>query len=368
MTTRTTAAVVREAGAPFVLEAVELDEPRPNEVLVRMVATGLCHTDLSAQAGALPFPLPGVLGHEGAGVVEEVGAQVSRVAPGDHVLASFSSCGVCRYCRSGHPAYCASFPALNLFGGARPDGSPTILQGGAPLHGHFFGQSSLARHALIDERGVVKVAGDAPLAMLAPLGCGIQTGAGAVLNVLRPEAGASVAVFGAGAVGCAAIMAAALSGASRIVAVDLVPARLALAREIGATHTIDGATDVVVEMLREIGAGGMDHVVEATGSTEALSQAIQALAPRGTCAVLSTYPQRSTIPLDVNFMLDGRSVLGVSEGDSEPQRFLPTLAELYAQGRLPIDKLVRAYPFEEIEKAAADARAGVTIKPVLLFG
>jgi aryl-alcohol dehydrogenase len=366
MTTQTVAAVVREAGAPFVLESVELDEPRPHEVLVRMVAAGLCHTDLSAQAGALPFPLPGVLGHEGAGVVEQIGEDVRGVAPGDHVLASFSSCGVCPCCRSGHPAYCARFHSLNLFGGTRHDGSHTVFKDGAPLHGHFFGQSSFARHALVDERSLVKVPRDAPLATLAPLGCGIQTGAGAVLNVLRPAAGAALAVFGTGAVGCAAIMAAALSGLARIVAVDLVPERLELARELGATDVVDAGEVDAAAALRELD-GGMDYVVEATGSTAALGQALLALAPCGTCAILSTYPHGATIPLDVNFMIDGRRIIGVSEGDGEPQSFVPALVRLHEQGRLPIDRLIRHYPFEDIEQAAADARAGVTIKPVLVF-
>ena len=297
MTTRTTAAVVREAGAPFVLEAVELDEPRPNEVLVRMVATGLCHTDLSAQAGALPFPLPGVLGHEGAGVVEEVGARVSRVAPGDHVLASFSSCGVCRHCRSGHPAYCASFHALNLFGGARPDGSPTILQGGAPLHGHFFGQSSLAqarahRRARRGEGGGRRPSRHARAARLwhpdgrrggaqrpAPRGGRFRGRVRRRRRRLRGHHG------GRAVRGLAHRGRGPRSGA---------PGARPRARRHATPSS--GATDDVVEMLREIGAGGMDYVVEATGSTEALSQAIQALAPRGTCAVLSTYPQRLDHP------------------------------------------------------------------------
>ena len=275
MTMRTTAAIVNAAGAPFLLEDVELDEPRPHEVLVRLVATGLCHTDLSAQAGDLPFPLPGVLGHEGAGIVEKVGAEVSRVTPGDHVLASFSSCVECPNCLDGRPAYCRHFHARNLFGGSRPDGSPTIFRDGVPIHGHFFGQSTLARHALIDERGLVKVPDEAPLATLAPLGCGIQTGAGAVLNALRPGREATLAVFGAGAVGCAAIMAAALSRVRRIVAVDLVPERLALALEIGATDVVDAGSTDPVAALRGLGAGGADYAVEATGSTAALSSAIQ---------------------------------------------------------------------------------------------
>jgi aryl-alcohol dehydrogenase len=367
MTIRTTAAIVNSAGAPFLLEEVDLDDPRPHEVVVRLVATGLCHTDLSAQTGHLPFPLPGVLGHEGAGIVESVGVEVTGVQVGDHVLASFSSCDQCEDCLAGRPAYCRDFHARNLFGGSRPDGSATVFRAGEPVHAHFFGQSAFARHALIHERGLVKVSADAPLRTLAPLGCGIQTGAGAVLNALKPGPEATLAVFGAGAVGCAAIMAAAIMGVRRIVAVDLVPRRLELAREIGATHVIDAGPGDPVAALRELGDGGVDYAVEATGSTAALTTAIQSLAPRGTCAILSTYPRGATVPLDANFMIDGRRILGVSEGDSDPQRFLPQLVELFSLGRLPVDRLIRHYPFEEIEQAAADARSGVTVKPVLVF-
>ncbi len=367
MRTETVAAVVRAAGAPFTLETIQLDEPRADEVLVRMVATGICHTDLSARAGSLPFPLPGVLGHEGAGVVQSVGASVRRVVAGDHVLASFSSCGRCPACAAGHPASCHSFHALNLFGGTRADGSHTLHQGGRPLHGHFFGQSSLARHALVDERCLVKVPDDAPLHVLAPLGCGIQTGAGAVMNVLRPEPGSTIAVFGAGAVGMAAIMAAALSGAARIVAIDLVPARLRLALELGATDAVEAGSEEAVDALKELSGGGVAYAVEASGSTAALSQAIQVLAPRGTCAVLSTYPRRATVPLDANFMLDSRRIVGVSESESRPEHFIPALARLHELGKLPIDRLIRHYPFEQVEQAAADALDGTTIKPVLLY-
>jgi aryl-alcohol dehydrogenase len=365
--TRTTAAIVNAAGAPFVLADVDLDEPRPHEVLVRLVAAGMCHTDLSARAGRLPFPLPGVLGHEGAGVVEQIGAEVTDVEVGDHVLASFSSCGECPECLAGRPAYCRHFHARNLFGGSRPDGSATILGEGEPVHGHFFGQSAFARHALIHERGLVKVSADAPLSTLAPLGCGIQTGAGAILTVLRPGPESVLAVFGAGAVGCAAIMAAAILGVGRIVAVDLVPERLELARELGATHVVDAAAADPVAALRDLGEGGVGFAVEATGSTAALTTAIASLAPRGTCAILSTYPRGATVPLDANFMIDGRRILGISEGDSDPKRFLPQLVELFDKGQLPVDKLIRHYPFEDIERAAEDARSGATIKPVLVF-
>ncbi len=368
MVTKTVAAVVHEHDAPFSLEEVEIEAPRAGEVLVRMVAAGLCHTDLSARSGVVPFPLPGVMGHEGAGVVESVGPGVRRVAPGDQVLASFSSCGVCPECAAGRPFYCSDFLPLNLFAGTRADGSHTLRLRGVPISGHFFGQSSFARHALVDERCLVRVAPDAPLRTLAPLGCGIQTGAGAVLNALRPEPGCTLVVFGTGAVGAAAIMAAALSGAARIVAVDLVPARLELARELGATHTVDAGAGDPLEALMELTSGhGVDYTIEATGKTVALSQAIKALAPRGTCAVLGTYGIGTTIPLDATFMLDGRRIVGVSEGESVPERFIPALARLHELGKLPIERLITHYPFEEIETAAADAAAGRTIKPVLVF-
>jgi aryl-alcohol dehydrogenase len=368
MKTKTVAAVVDHLNAPFVLEEVELDEPRADEVLVRMVATGLCHTDLSARAGIVPFPLPGVLGHEGAGVVESVGAGVQRVARGDHVLASFSSCGRCSECRAGHPSLCESFHPLNLSAGTRSDGTHTIHRGAEPLSGHFFGQSSLARHAIMDERCLVKVPPDAPLQVLAPLGCGIQTGAGAVLNVLRPEPGCTLAVFGIGAVGCAAVMAAALSGAARIIAIDVVPARLQLARELGAAETIDAsAADPVAALMELSGGRGVEYSIEASGNATVLAQAMGILAPRGTCAILGTFGPGVTVPLRADYMLDGRRVIGVSEGGSDPATFIPALVRLHQLGKLPLEKLIRHYPFEQIEQAAADARSGKTIKPVLLF-
>jgi aryl-alcohol dehydrogenase len=365
----TTAAVVHEIGAPFVLEEVQLDDPRPDEVLVRMVATGLCHTDLSVAGGVIPFPLPGVLGHEGAGVVEAVGSAVKGVQPGDHVLATFTSCGACVNCRGGHPAYCLTFLPLNLLGGTRADGSHTIQQDGRPLNAHFFGQSSLARHALVDERSLVAVSPTAPLEMLAPLGCGIQTGAGTVLNVLRPEPGSTLVVFGAGGVGLAAVMAGALSAAGQIVAVDLVPSRLSLARELGATETIDAGTVDAAEAIMDLTGGkGADYTLDATGSIDVIGQAVQVLAPLGTCALIGAPPFGATVPVDVNFMLNGRRVVGITEGDSRPQEFLPALVRLYELGKLPLEKLVRLYPFEQLSEAAEDAHAGRTIKPVIVFG
>ncbi|MFF4212176.1 NAD(P)-dependent alcohol dehydrogenase [Streptomyces sp. NPDC001796] len=368
MTTTTRAAVVESAGAPFTLSEVELDDPGPGEALVRMVATGLCHTDLGVASGGLPFPLPGVLGHEGAGIVEVVGPDVTGVEPGDHVVLSFTSCGGCRNCRDGHPAYCATWLPLNLIGGRRADGTSTVSRDGTPLGGHFFGQSSFAERALVDERSLVKVDPEVPLASIAPLGCGVQTGVGAVWNVLRPRAGSTLVVLGAGAVGLSAVMAAALTPAARIIAVDRVAERLALAAELGATHTVDAAEADLADALALLTDGqGADGVVETTGSVAVLRQGADALAARGTLVVVGAPPFGTEVALDVNGLLPGRQIVGITLGDSETQTFIPALVQLVKEGRLPLDRLIGTYPFAEIDQAVRDMSAGKTIKPVLTF-
>ncbi|MDR7304112.1 NAD(P)-dependent alcohol dehydrogenase [Haloactinomyces albus] len=368
MSITATAAVLSGVGEDFELREVSLDEPRPDEVLVRMVATGLCGTDVGVQEGHIPFPLPGVLGHEGAGVVERVGATVDSVQPGDQVLLSFTSCGSCRNCRTGHPAYCETFLSRNLLGGQRADGSTTLSGPSGELHGHFFAQSSFATCALADERGVTKVDPHADLSLLAPLGCGVQTGAGAVWNSLKPEPGSVLAVFGAGAVGLSAIMAAALSGTTNIVAVDLVADRLELAHELGATATVNSReTDVAAALAEITGGRGIDYAIDSTGNTGVLHTAVHALAPLGVCAAIGAPPAGSTVEVDVNFLLNGRRVIGVTEGDSTPQIFLPALVDLIGQGRFPLQKLVRTYEFTAINEAAAAVKDGSTLKPVLTF-
>jgi aryl-alcohol dehydrogenase len=364
-----TAAVVQTAGKPFTLERIVLDQPGPREIVVRMTAAGICHTDLTVQAGHLPFPLPGVLGHEGAGVVEAVGAAVTAVAPGDKVLLSFSSCGECAACRTGRPAYCDSWLPRNLLGGARPDGTaPLSTADGGELHGHFFGQSSFSTIALVDERSAVRVGPDTPLEVLAPLGCGVATGFGTVVNVLAPRAGSSIAILGAGTVGLAAVMAAALSPAATVIAVDRVPARLDLARELGATHTIDASNGDLAAVLAELTGGrGVDRIVDATGVPAVISAGLTSLAVGGTLAFVGAPPFGTTIPVDVNAMLPGRSVVGVTIGSAETQTLLPALVRLYEQGRLPIDKLITTYDFADIQTAADDMHAGRAIKPVLRF-
>ncbi|MFD0004264.1 NAD(P)-dependent alcohol dehydrogenase [Streptomyces sp. NPDC127178] len=368
MSIPTRAAVVESGGAPFTLSDVQLDEPGPHEAVVRMVATGLCHTDLGVASGGLPFPLPGVLGHEGAGVVEAVGPEVTGVAPGDHVVLSFTSCGDCRNCRGGHPAYCATWLPLNLIGGRRADGTGTISRGGEELGGHFFGQSSFAERALVDERSLVKVDPEVPLASIAPLGCGVQTGVGAVWNVLKPVTGSTVVVLGAGAVGLSAVMAAALTPATHVVAVDRVDERLSLAKELGATHTVNATEADLGEALAEITGGqGADGVVETTGNVGVLRQGVDALAARGTLVVVGAPPFGTEVALDVNGLLGGKQIVGLTLGDAETQTFIPALVRLVKEGRLPLHRLISTYPFADIDQAVRDMGAGKAIKPVLTF-
>ena len=258
------AAVCREKDGAFTLESVELSEPQADEVVVKIVASGMCHTDLAVRDQHIPLPLPAVLGHEGAGIVAKVGAGVTKFKAGDHVVLSYGSCGKCGNCLSGRPAYCAQFLPFNV-GTCRPDGSCTHQQNGKAMTGAFFYQSSFATYALTHVRNVVKVADDLPLEVLAPLGCGIQTGAGAVFNCLRPQAGSSIAIFGAGAVGLSAVMAAAVAGCAVIIVVDVQEARLALAKELGATVVVNARTADSVAAVREASGGGVDSAVEATG-------------------------------------------------------------------------------------------------------
>jgi aryl-alcohol dehydrogenase len=365
MPTMTTAAVVKAAGDSFTRTDVQLDDPRPGEVLLRIEAVGLCHSDLSVRSGKTPFPLPGVLGHEGAGVVEAVGPAVSKVAAGDRVVVTFDSCGRCIPCLTGRPSQCAHWPALNLLGGSRLDGSATITRpDGEPVHGHFFGQSSFARHALASERNVVKVVGDTPLDLLAPLGCGVQTGAGAILNVLRPHPGSTVAIFGAGAVGLSALIAAQLSPATQIVAVDVQEPRLALAADLGATATVNPRRDDPVRFLHAL--GGAHYALETSGNTAVLRQAVDSLAGNGVCAVVGAPPFGSEVSLDVPAMLTGNPhIVGVNQGSSVPDEFLPALMTLQASGRLPFDRLITHFDFDDIEDAASAAVAGDAVKPVL---
>ena len=363
-----TTAVVREQGGDFLIEPASIGAPGPREVLVRVVATGVCHTDMIIRDQYYPSPLPAVLGHEGSGVVEAVGAGVRSVAPGDHVVMTFMSCGYCGQCDQGHPAHCENFFGLN-FGGGRGDGSTATCDAhGDVLHDHFFGQSSFGSFAVAHERNVVKVSRDAPLELLGPLGCGIMTGAGAVLNALKVEAGSSFAAFGSGAVGLSAVMAARVAGATTIIAVDVTPSRLALAKELGATHVVNSREVDVVATIKQITGGGVHYTLESSGRPEVLRQAIDALAIRGSCGIVGAPRLGTEASFDVNdVMVPGKRIIGIVEGDSVPQVFIPRLVDLYLQGRFPFDRLVGFYDFAQINEAIADSESGKTIKPILRF-
>jgi aryl-alcohol dehydrogenase len=362
---RIRAAVVNEAGSPFSIEDVDLDDPRPGEVVVRVAATGVCHTDLVTRDGGLPPPTPVVLGHEGAGIVERIGPGVTKVMPGDHVVLTFATCGQCSNCRTGHGTACMNFLSRN-FAGVRPDGSPTLSRAGEPLNGVYFSQSSFATYALATESNVVRVPSDVPLELLGPLGCGIQTGAGAVLNSLAAEAGSTIAIFGVGSVGMAALLGAVVAGCTTIVAVDTNQERLNIAVELGATHTVDPSRDNPVEVIGEATSGfGARYSVECTGIPAVLRQAVECLAVPGTCGLVGVAPMGAEVSLDMFTLLVGRTVRGIIEGDSVPDEFIPTLINLWRQGRFPFDRLIRNYDFDQINEAAADAEKGVTLKAVL---
>lgn len=364
--TQVTAAVVRQTGT-FELEQATLAPPRPDEVLVRVVATGMCHTDLVVRDQVYPVPLPVVLGHEGAGVVEAIGSAVQKVRPGDHVAMSFLNCGRCRPCLDGSPASCANFNAMN-FAGHRPDGSHALsLEDNDSPSDRFFGQSSFATHAIAHESNVVPVRKDAPLDLVGPLGCSIQTGAGAVLRALKVTAGSSFAVTGAGAVGLSAVMAAAVTGATTIIAVDVVPSRLEIALDLGATHAINGKEKDAVEEIKKITGGeGVDFALDTTGLPALILQAVDALRQKGTAAILGASKADAVIELPANtFMQSTKTLMGVVEGDSVPDVVVPQLLDLYMQGRLPFDKIARFYDFDQINQAAEDAASGEAIKPIL---
>jgi aryl-alcohol dehydrogenase len=293
---------------------------------------------------------------------------VTSVSVGDRVALSYASCAACPRCASGRPFYCADFFGRN-FMAARPDGTTALSRDGEPVHSHFFGQSSFATGAVVNEGSVVVIADDIPFELVAPFGCGIQTGAGSVINAVRPQAGSSIAIFGAGGVGLAAVMGAVICGCDPIIAVDVRPGRLELARELGATNTVNAAQTDPVAAIRELTHGGVDTSLEASGVPGVLRQAVDVLASDSVCGLIGGPPLGTEERLDVNGLLStGRTVRGLVEGHSVPQTFIPKLVDLWRAGRLPIDRIVRAYDFDQINEAADAALAGDVVKPVLRIG
>jgi aryl-alcohol dehydrogenase len=360
--TKANAAVLRDPGKPFAIEEVSLSGPGPGEVLIKVAGAGLCHTDLAARH-YMPLPQPLVLGHEGSGVVEAIGPGVTRIAAGDHVVMSFDSCGWCARCLAGEPAYCAEFFPRNN-SGSRADGStPMTDRDGRPVLARWFGQSSLATYAIATERNVVKVDRSLPLEMLGPLGCGFQTGAASVLLAMQVHAGSSIAVFGAGAVGLAAVMAARIAGASEIIAVDLHAKRRELALELGATRALDGADPDIGVQISAWTGGGADYAFDTTGVSSVVAAALGSVHTRGVCGLVGVGGE---IVLPPQALAPGRSLTFLIEGNAVPQQFIPRLIGWWQQGRFPFDRLIRTYALDAVNDAERDSLSGETVKPVLL--
>ncbi|WP_018149249.1 NAD(P)-dependent alcohol dehydrogenase [Henriciella marina] len=365
MTQSARAAIAEKKEAEFKLSDVEISDPGPHEVRIRIIATGVCHTDLAVRDGMLPTNFPVVLGHEGAGIIESAGAHVHDLKEGDRVVLSYGSCGHCRPCMEGDPAYCDDFTDLNFLN--KRLGSDEGALGGE-VHGAFFQQSSFSTYAIAHERNVVKVGDEAPLKLLGPLGCGIQTGAGAVLNTLAPRAGTSIAVSGVGSVGLSAVMAAKLAGCHPIIAIDMNEERLTLAKELGATHAINAGDGEVPEMVRKIAPEGVDAVIECSGAKPAARAGWAALANRGSLVIVGAPPGGTDYDFDANeHILSGRRIIGCVEGDSVVKVFIPRLIQHYLDGDFPFDRLISEYRFEDINTAVHDMEEGKAIKPVLIM-
>ena len=370
MTTKAEAAICRGHDHPFTIEPVELADLAADEILVRVIACGICHTDLAVRDAQLPVPLPVVLGHEGAGIVEAVGSGVTGARPGDRVVMSFNSCGHCPSCDVEAPTYCYNFFPHN-WSGTRADGTPTMLHNGAPMAANFFGQSAWATMAIGHERNTIVLPErfDAiPLDMIAPIGCGLMTGAGAVLNAMKVRSGLPIAVFGAGTVGMAAIMAAKIAGASPIIAVDVNDSRLELARELGATHAFNGRDDAVGK-IRELVPQGLGYVFDTTGINKVIEDAWSLLAPKGICGIVGASDPTDNLTFnEAAFMGGGRTVMGILGGNSDGAPFLIELLDHHLAGRFPFDKLIGHFDFSQINEAIEASEAGHVVKPVLRMG
>ncbi len=357
------------ANAPdsgLVLETLDLDEIRPGEVLVRVAAAGVCHTDIAYTDGSRPAaPFPLVAGHEGAGVIAAVGPGTEGFAVGDRVAMSFSSCGRCHGCLAGRPARCSSFRELNSGFGGPGGGGRFTRRNGEKVSAGFFGQSSFADHALTGVRNLVRVPESVPLHLAAPFGCGIQTGAGAVLNALRLRPGDSLLVTGTGAVGMSAVMAARAAGAAAIVAVDPVESRRALALTLGATHAFDladvagGALDAVKVPL--------DYAIDTSGRPEMIRAAVAAVHADGVVVVIAAGQAGAVADIPLRDLIVGRQVRGAVEGDAVPQLLIPRLLELWRAGKFPVETLVSTFAAADIGEAMRAMRLGRVVKPVVVF-
>ena len=365
---KATAALIREVGGKFLLEDIDIAEPRGNEVRVKMVGVGMCHTDLVARDG-FPVPMPIVLGHEGSGVVDALGPDVTGLSVGDHVVLSFNSCGHCPTCDTHDPAYCHSFMGLNFAGVRLEDGTTALSQNGETVHGNFFGQSSFGSYAMANARNTVVVDKALPLELLGPLGCGIQTGAGAVVLSLNIQSGQSLAIFGGGAVGLSGLLGARAVGAGTVIVVEPNAERGKLALSLGATHVINPReTPDVLEKVKELSGGGVNCAFDTTGIPDVIGTAFEALGPHGTLGLVAVPPPEAMLPASLmSGLVRGVSVKFITEGDADPQEFIPRMIDWYQAGKFPFDQLIKTFPFDQINEAAHASETGEAIKPVLVF-
>jgi S-(hydroxymethyl)glutathione dehydrogenase/alcohol dehydrogenase len=365
------AAILEELNKPLKIEEVELDAPKDKEVLVKVMATGVCHTDIHCIKGDLATPLPVVLGHEGAGIVEKVGNSVTTVQPGDKVILTVAPyCGKCPACMMGVPTSCENYPQTAMLMGSMPDGTKRMRRKNGQELSHFMAQSSFAEYAVVDESATVKVRDDAPLDVVCLLGCGVSTGIGAVINKARVRAGSSVAVFGCGGVGLATIMAAKLVGAQQIIAVDMLDRKLGFAKELGATDLINASKDDPVTKIAEIAAGGVDYAFEAIGNPTAMTQAFHSVyaRPGGMAVVLGLAPIGATFSIEAWRFMREVVVTGCTAGSIRPQIDIPRYVDLFMAGKLPLDKLVSArYPLQKINNAIEDTLEGRIMRGVITF-
>ena len=361
------AAIAFEGKEHYEIHECDLTEPGPDEILVDVKACGVCHTDASVKSGALPMPLPNILGHEGAGIVKKTGANVSHVKAGDHVVMTYGSCGSCSSCSAGQPPYCLEFAERNLLL-PEPSGPPTHKLDGTPINGRFFSQSSFATHAIAQKTNTIKIDREIPFHLAGPMACGVQTGMGAVLNTLQPTAGQSIAIFGAGSVGLSAVMAAKIANCGEIIAIDINPTRLALAAELGATHTINSSELDPLAAIGEAVPSMMNYAFDSTAVPKVAELAIMSLARKGVAGFVGAPPLGTGFNVDMNLLVGfGITLRGVVEGDSIPSLFIPQMIDYYKRGQLPLDKIITTYPFAKINDAVEAAEGGRVVKAVLMM-
>lgn len=360
------AAVIEEKGQDFKIVDMDLAAPKAGEVLVKVAACGVCHTDDVARQQLIAVPLPAVFGHEGCGVIEEVGPGVTGFKVGDRVGFSFGYCGSCEACRTGHPYGCRENRRLN-FGGVQFDGTKRIRYKDREVSS-FFGQGAFATHAVVHQNNLIHTPEDMPLPLVAPMGCGIQTGAGAIFNYIRPQADTSIIITGCGPVGLSAVMAAKIAGCTTIIACDIVDSRLELAMEMGATHTINSrqVESVANEVKKLTGGLGSNYAVDCTGIGACVRVSLNCTRPLGICAIVGS-TQELTINVEEELMGVAKTLGGVVEGCCIPQLFIPKLINYYKKGQFPFDKMIKYYKFSEINQAFADTKSGKVIKAVLIM-